>query len=65
MASNIDCSILESACSKIILNSIIDKEIKIPVSLNSNGDLLVGSNVDFVVFDETDHINPLVAHILN
>ena len=65
MASNIDCSILESACSKIIPNSIIDKEIKIPVSLNSNGDLLVGSNVDFVVFDETDHINPLVAHILN
>ena len=65
MASNIDCSILDSACSKIISNSIIDKEIKIPVSLNSNGDLLVGNNVDFVVFDETDHINPLVAHILN
>ena len=64
-ASNIDLSSVESTCSEMIANGIIDEDLKMLISTNCESDTILDDNVDFVTSDESNPETPQWAPIQN
>lgn len=64
-ASNIDWSIVESACSETIANVTIDKDLKFLISSSCKSDAAQNEHIDFAAADESDAITPQKAPIKN
>ena len=63
--SNIDLLSVESTCTEIITNGIINTDLKILVSSNCENDAILDDNDDFVTFDESNPETPQRAPIQN
>ena len=57
-ASNIDLPSVESTCTEMIANGIIDKDLKILISTSCESDAILDDNVDFV-----NHLRGLLFRI--
>ena len=64
-ASNIDLPSVESPCTEMIANSIIDKDLKLLISTNCESDAILDDDVDFVTYDESNPETPQKVPIQN
>ena len=64
-ASNIDLPSVESTCTDMIANGIIDKDLKILISTSCASDTILDDNVDFVTSDKSNPESPQRAPIQN
>ena len=64
-ASNIDLPSVESTCTEMISNVIINKDLKILISTNCESDAILDDNVDFVTSDESNPETPKWSPIQN
>ena len=64
-ASNIDLPSVESTCTDMIANGIIDKDLKILISTSCVSDAILDDNVDFVTSDKSNPESPQRAPIQN
>ena len=64
-ASNIDLTSIESTCTDMIANGIIDKDLKILISTSCASDTILDDNVDFVTSDKSNPESPQRAPIQN
>ena len=64
-ASNIDLPSVESTCTEMITNGIINKDLKILISSNCKSDAMLDDNVDFVISNESNPETPQRAPIQN
>ena len=64
-ASNIDLPSVESTCTDMIANGIIDKDLKILISTSCASDTILDDNVDFVTSDKSNPESPQSAPIQN
>ena len=64
-ASSIDLPSLESTCTEMIVNGIIDKELKILISTSCMSDAILDDNVDFVTSNKSNCESPRRAPIQN
>ena len=62
-ANNIDLPSVESTCTEIIANGIIDKDLKTLILTNCENDAILDDKVDFVSSDECNHETPQRAPI--
>ena len=53
-ASNIGLPSIESTCTEMIANGIIDKDLKSLISASCGGDAMLDDNVDFVTSDKSN-----------
>ena len=63
--SNIDLTSIESTCTDMIANGIIDKDLKILISTSCVSDAILDDNVDFVTSDKSNPESPQRAPIQN
>ena len=64
-ASNIDLPSVDSTCTDMIANGIIDKDLKILISTSCVSDAILDDNVDFVTSDKSNPESPQRAPIQN
>ena len=64
-ASNIDLPSVESTCTEMIANGIIDKDLKILISTSCDSDAILDDNVDFVTSDKSNCESPQRTPIQN
>ena len=63
--SNIDLPLVESTCTDMIANGIIDKDLKIQISTRCVSYAVLDDNVDFVTSDKSNRESPRRAPIQN
>ena len=64
-ASNIDLPSIESTCTDMIVNGIIDKDLKILISRSCVSDAILDDKVDFVTSEKSNPESPQRAPIQN
>ena len=64
-ASNIDLPLVESTCTDMTANGIIDKDLKIQISTRCVSYAILDDNVDFVTSDKSNPESPQRAPIQN
>ena len=64
-ASNFGLPSIESTCTDMIANGIIDKDLKILISTSCASDTILDDNVDFVTSDKSNPESPQRAPIQN
>ena len=62
---NIDLPSVESTCTEMNANAIIDKDLNILISINCESDAILADNVNFVTSDESNPEAPQRAPIHN